>query len=246
MTSKTVHTTATIIPYQTVLPEEYVCADPDGRPDSLLQSQSIAECDHLLRYHYSGRSDVLVDSGGFVFYNPADLHNMVRPDLYIAFSVDVEAIRRRRGYVVWEVGKPPDFALEVASESTHHEDTDIKPSLYSRIGISEYWRFDPMGGEWYGYPLAGDILVDGVYQPIPINTDADGISWGYSPALDLSLCAFFPLWGDRLRFYDSKIVRYLRNIGEVSAAEEQERADHRATQAELERLRAEIRRLQGR
>ncbi len=245
MTSKTIHPATTFIPYRAVLPEGFVCPDPEFRPDGMQQAPIIDECGHLIRDHFADRPDVVVDTGGFVFYKPGDLNVRVRPDLYVAVGVDAAAIRRRNGYVIWEAGKPPDFALEVASESTHGLDTGTKPLVYSRIGIGEYWRFDPTGGELYGYALAGDILVNGVYQPIAVTTGPDGIAWGYSPALDLSLCASFSHWGQRLRFYDAGAGRYLRSIGEERAAHRDERAAHGETRAELERLRAEARRLQG-
>lgn len=239
MTSKIVRTRA-VIPYRAVLPEDFVCPEPKFRPDGMLQASPIEECGHLLRNYFADRDDVLIDTGGFVFYDPdeSNLNVRVRPDLYIAVGVDAPAVRTRNGYVIWEVGKPPDLALEVASESTHSLDTETKPELYSRIGIGEYWRFDPTGGELYGYALAGDILVNGVYQPIPVTIGPHGIAWGYSPTLDLSLCASFSHWGERLRFYNAKTEDYLRNIGEAEAALQE-------SETENERLRAEIRRLQG-
>ena len=40
-----------------------------------------------------------------------------------------------------EVGKVPDWALEVASESTRRVDVVRKPPIYERIGVPELWRF---------------------------------------------------------------------------------------------------------
>ena len=162
MTSETVHHAANIIPYRMVLPENFVCPDPESRADGMLQARPITESDYILSNHFSHRSDMIVDTGGFVFYQPDDFNVRVRPDVYVAFGVDEGAIRRRNGYVVWEAGKPPDLALEVASETTHAVDTRTKPLIYSSMGITEYWRFDPTGGEWYGYALAGDIGLRGL------------------------------------------------------------------------------------
>ena len=245
MTSEAVHHAANIIHYRMVLPETFVCPDPESRADGMLQARPITESDYILSNHFSHRGGVLVDTGGFVFYQPDDLNIRVRPDLYVAFGVDEAAIRRRNGYVVREAGKPPDFALEVASETTHGVDTGAKPLVYSSMGVTEYWRFDPTGGELYGYALAGDILVNGVYQTIPLTTEPDGMVWGYSPALDLSLCALSPEWRERLWFYDPKNGRYLRNFEEEQAAHRETQAALRESEAELERLRAENRRLQG-
>ena len=74
-------------------------------------------------------------------------------------------------YNIWD-DKPPDLALEVGSRHKDHfgidDDINFKPALYAQLGIGEYWRFDSTGGSYYGYALAGDILVNGAYQPIPL------------------------------------------------------------------------------
>ena len=211
-----------------VLPDDYVCPDPDPEKEGsdMLESATKDKSGYFVRRHFSSRPDVLVDSGGFVFYNQHSMNCRFRPDLYVAFGVDEAAIRRRNGYVIWEAGKPPDFALEVASETTHEWDTGGKPGLYASVGITEYWRVDPTGGELYGYALAGDVLVEGVYHPIDLHTEEDGTIWGYSGALDLCLC-WNPAWDwdvddeSHLRFYDRKTDRYLCDISLVAAEREQ-------------------------
>ncbi len=234
MTSKLTGVRTTVIPNKKVLPEGYLCPDPEHRVDSLYQNPAISESEVILRDHFSSRLDVFVDTGGFVFYDTSDLNRRVRPDLYIAFGVEPSAIYGRNGFVIEEVGKPPDFVLEVGSPSTHRGDTETKPLLYARIGVGEYWRFDPMGGEYCGYPLAGDILVEGEYRPVPITAEPDGMTWGYSLLLDLNLCA----QGGRVVFHDPKTGRYLLNLPEAKAALE-------AANAEAERLHEELRRLRG-
>ena len=57
------------------------------------------------------------------------------------------------------MGKPPDWVLEVASESTSRVDVNRKPGIYAQIGVPEYWRFDPTGGRYHGQPMAGERLV---------------------------------------------------------------------------------------
>ena len=66
--------------------------------------------------------NVFLDRETFICYNPSNLNVRVSPDVYVTFGVDAEAIRPRRIYLPWEVGKPPDWVLEVASESTSSED----------------------------------------------------------------------------------------------------------------------------
>ena len=220
-----------------VLPADYVCPDPEKRGD-MLQTPVIDKSGYFVARHFAGRPEVMVRTGGFVFYNEYSMNYRFRPDLYVAFGVDKDAIRRRNGYVVWEMGKPPDFVLEVASETTSEQDTGEKPGLYSGIGIPEYWRVDPTGGDFYGYPIAGDMLVNGIYHPIPLATEPDGTIWGYSPALDLCLC-WNSAWDwdvddeSGLRFYDRKTGRYLCDFTLVEAELAQAQERIRQLEAEL-------------
>ena len=225
-----------------VLNPNTCCPQPEYLREDMLQAEPNDESGHLLRDHYSGQPSTLVDTGGFVFYDPNDLNQgRVRPDVYVVFGVDTDAVLEREGYVIYEAGKPPDFALEIASRSTRRRDTGYKRALYAKIGFGECWRFDPTGGRQYGYPLAGDILTDGVYQPVGLTLEDGGMLWGYSPALDLCLCAR----GRRLIYYDRKTGSYLRTVGEERAAHRQTAAERDAAQAEVERLREELRRLHG-
>ena len=243
MTTRAAGPAVAFIPYQRDWADDFYYPDPDPkRPESMLQAPVIEECGHILRNHYSGLPYVHIDTGADVYYDRQDrIRGKIGPDLYIAFGVEADEVLRRRNYLVWEAGKPPDFALEVASDSTHQVDTDSKPTIYARIGVGEYWRFDTTGGEIYGYPLAGDILVNGVYQPIPLTTEPDGMVWGYSPALDLCLCA----QGRRLRFYDRKTGRYLNNLAEEQAAHAEAQAAHQRTRQELQAALSELERMRA-
>ena len=145
------------------------------------------------------------------------------PDLIVTYNCDVTLVDEQRGYAIDRQGKAPDFVLEVASRSTGRADYTDKRADYERYGISEYWRFDPSGGEYHDAALAGDRLVDGRYEPIAIETLQEGILRGYSDALGLYVC-----WEDgRLRFFDPGTESYLRSHDE-------ERAESMATQARAE------------
>ena len=54
-----------------------------------------------------------------------------------------KGLSRHRNYPVWEVGKAPDFVLEILSPSTRKKDVEDKPALYRRMGTREYFLFDP-------------------------------------------------------------------------------------------------------
>ena len=177
------------------------------------------------------------------------------PDLLIAFGVDRSRIITDRGYSIEHWGKPPDFVLEIASETTAENDVTGKRDDYAGLGVPEYWLFDPSGGEYYGTSIAGNRLVEGAYQSIDIVKVDDSHFRGHSEVLGLDLC-----WEDGwLRWFDPAARRYLRTLDEEAeeriTAEEERDAERRgrlmveeerdAAQERIRELEAEMRRLQG-
>ena len=125
--------------------------------------------------------------------------------------------------------------MEVASESTAQNDVRRKPDIYSRIGVPEYWGFDPTGGRYYDAPLTGLRLVNDVYQTIELTTEPDGILKGYSMVLELSLC-----WDQGWpRLYNPATGTYLENARQVWAAREAAEADNARLREQLRRLQSE-------
>ena len=122
----------------------------------------------------------------------------------------------------------------MASESTGNVDEDEKRQDYAWMGVPEYWRFDPSGGDWHSVPLAGDRLVGDEYRPIPIHRTEEGHYRGHSDALNLDLC-----WeGGELRLYDPLGQRYLPNFQEKDE-------QHRAAEARIRELEAQLRQQQS-
>ena len=139
------------------------------------------------------------------------------PDMSVMIGGDRALVEEQGGYAIDRQGKPPDFVLEVASPTTGVTDYTAKRLDYERLGVLEYWRFDPSGGRFHDAPLAGDALVDGEYSPIEIITGTDGRLRGYSEVLGLEL------WWDEstLRFRDTATGHFLRTPEETAAAYEE-------------------------
>ena len=162
------------------------------------------------------------------------------PDLTIAFDVDTAHIRAQMGYAINEIGKPPDWVLEVASNTTSRRDETIKRRDYAAFGIPEYWMFDPDWGRRYERGLLGWRLAGGGYEAIPIQQYAPEQHYGYSAVLGLYVC-----WEHRrLRWYDPA-VGYLRSHEEeqldrltAEYALEQERIAHLSAEHALDQSRA--------
>ena len=215
--------------------------DPPRKLDGMQQFQHIAYINMTLNAYFRrlGRNDVLVNGEGYLCTSPGTRRNLVVPDCVIAFGVDAGAITERNGYVIEEVGRPPDLVLEAGSASTGRRDYTVKREIYAGFGVTEYWRFDHTGGKHHGVALAGDRLVEGEYLPVPLSTTEDGIIWGHSQVLGLDVC-----WDNgRPRFYDPVTGEYLLDYIEVLAqrdasisalADSESRAEAQAARAAAE------------
>ena len=160
--------------------------EPERVEDGMLQYFLIARIGQLLREMYEDSPDVFIHGDIFISYDRTDGNRRIKPDLFIAFDVPADEIREKLpNFWLWEIGKVPEFALEVASPSTAANDMGDKRSRYESLGITEYWRLDPTGGELYELPLIGERLVDGVYQAYELRIGADGSVTAYSELLNV-------------------------------------------------------------
>ena len=162
------------------------------------------------------------------------------PDLFVAFDADPTGYLARNGYVISEQGKPPDFVLEIASRSTGRRDTVDKRISYAALGIQEYWRFDETG-QFHGTRLAGDSLVNGQYEPLPIEAITDGSLQGYSTILSLNL-----RWTEgQLGWYDPNTGQHIATLESERQALADERQARIQAEAKLQELQNQLRQLRG-
>ena len=260
MTTAAAESIPRIIPYRKGGEIDYESLDfnpdePHLPEDAMLQDDQVGEIRslfHALFTDFYARKDTLVKSGAIICYDPNNLNVHISPDICLAFGVDADAIANRRIYLPWEAGKPPDWVLEVASPSTARADIGRKVSTYERIGVPEYWLLDPSGGKLYGFPLAGFRMESGLYRPVALTDEPDGILKGYSEILGLSLC-----WDAGMpRLYSPTLGKYVQNWKEERDSWELERdfwevereswqAERTALETENARLRETLRRLRA-
>ena len=207
---------------------------------------------HYLIRHFGNPETTIIKSDRYLMAAPRVPYSERRiPDLLVAFNVDQERYRANNAYIISEQGKPPDFVLEVASRGTWRKDRWAKREDYLAMGIPEYWRFDETG-RYYGERLAGDRLVDGEYQPFPIEALEEGGLQGYSPALNLylrweheELVLYDPTTGQPIETFESERQARLRERETLEAQVEQERRarleERRAAQARIRELEAQLR-----
>ena len=236
-------------PTTTTAPGRFRLPDPPERQDD----EKMSTVDHLhqpgnthhLLQHLGNPNTTLVTAERYITMMPERRLPSGRtrrvPDLMVAFDVDPELYQDNNGYIVQAQGKAPDFVLEVASRSTGSEDTGPKRDDYSALGILEYWRFDKTG-EFHGARLAGDRLVDGAYQPIPIDALDDDVLQGYSAALNLIL-----RWErGQLGWYDPRTEQHIATFESERARADTERAARVTAEARAAAAEARIRELEAR
>ena len=118
------------------------------------------------------------------------------------------------------------------SRGTRGEDQGPKRELYRRLGVTEYWQYDPTG-DYLKPALQGLELVAGEYVRLGQRALADGTLVLTSAVLELEL----RLTERGLRLHDPAIGRDLPDLAETDAAWQRER--HAREQAEQRWHRAE-------
>ena len=239
-----------------VYPETDGMPLPDGEYQAPLYVRTVG----TLRTHFRDVQGARVNGDTFIYYAEGDPRRSFSPDCYVVFGLTDAALHSlslegNNTYLLWEVGKAPDFILEIGSQSTAGADLGSKRVLYADLGVREYWRFDATGGEFYGEALVGERLVDGKYVRLVMREEEDGRVGGHSDVLNLELW-----WEDgELRFLDPATGERLLSQEEeqdgrlaAEARAEEERTGRLAAQARAEtaearltELEEELRRLRG-
>ena len=202
--------------------------DPEPVEDAMQQLPTINRIYPMIEGHFSDRPDVLVTGEAYLCWDRSNRNAKLSPDCMVAFGVNVEDVELRNGYLIWEMGKPPDVVIEVASETTARADLTRKRERYASLGIPEYWRLDPSGGDRYGDPLVGEYLSGGEYQRIELHEDDDGLVWAHSEIMGINL-----RWDGRHFATQDPVTGYTM-LGLVEANETalQERAAREAAEAQ--------------
>ena len=146
-----------------------------------------------------------------VYYSQPRPDLKVAPDVLVAHGVPAGD---RESYQVWVEGKVPDFVLEVASPSTAAKDRKEKKALYRRLGVGEYWLYDPTGGLHKPRLRGFRLTAAGRYAEL-VGRRGPGKALAFaSPCLGLEL----RFDGERLRMWDPAEGAYILSILELDAA----------------------------
>ena len=210
--------------------------ESDGKPmgeTDQHRKEMIREMELLERF-FQGQQ-VYVSGDLLVYYERGNPKKFVVPDVFVVLGLEPGD---RRIYKLWVERKAPNVVIEVTSRKTKKKDTVAKPALYAKLGIGEYFLFDPTE-DYLHPPLQGSRLAGDGYEPLA--PDAQGAL--ISRELGLRLQPH----GGQLMFYRLDTGERLLTAEEAWRAEEEARRAEaealRAAEAEVARLREELRRL---
>ena len=215
-------------------PQEYPYSDGKILMETDPHANSIVDMRYQLATHFEARQDVYVAGSMAVYYRRGDPSAVLAPDVFVVLGVEK---KERRSYMIWEEGGVvPAFVVEVASDSTSRLDATSKRAAYERMGVREYWRFDPLG-VLIREGLVGWRLASGRYEQVRPGRAG---SWHRSEELGLELRAE----GRLLRFWDPLqgrvLATYSESLRALQAAEREKQAlQQRVSAAEREKQAAE-------
>lgn len=202
-------------------------------PDSGLHALARFAAYGALRNHFAGRDGCFVGQDRNIYYRFGDPRVVVAPDVFVCFGVDPEPLETVASYRVWEAGAPPSFVLEIASKKTFPADLEVKPAKYLDMGVEEYWRFDPTGGEFLNPVLQAECRKGDSWTPIAVELDDAGRLSGHSVILGLSL----HVEANLIRFCDRGTGEWLMDPDDTRNALDAAEGRARAAEAELAALR---------
>ena len=220
-------------------PSLYDYPESDGKPmaETPWHMDAMVDAIRALKEHFRDlpRRDVYVAGNMMMYYVEDDTRTSVSPDVFVTFGVP--SLPERRVWRTWtEGGRFADFVLEVTSKSTRREDERTKKALYAKLGVREYWQFDPEGD--YLDPMLKGHRLDPERKYLPLVLDERDGALGHASLLGLEL----RLDGDRLRFFDPAGRAYLPTQAEIVRA----RAEAEAAREKAEAARdQEARRRRG-
>lgn len=210
-------------------PENERILYPEQREDDMGETSIYAKLINkllaMLLNFFAGREDMFISSNMNLYYEEGNPNKWFAPDLLIAFGVPN---RERASYRVWKENVFPQVIVEVSSETTWKTDVSEKLEVYSDVGAEEYYILDPEF-KYLPAPMLAFHRQNGRLLSVPVD---DGRI--HSPLLGLEIVRR----ENTFRLFDP-------NAGEFLLTLQESEQIRREKEAEIEKLKAEIKRLKS-
>jgi Uma2 family endonuclease len=195
--------------------------EEESMPESIVHAELVWYLMAVLRWLF--RDSLCAICENFAFFPPLeDPGPAVAPDIAVIKGV---ALRPLTSWRVQTTGPAPHVVFEILSAETWKKDLEEKPAMYARLGVQEYFAYDPTPSPlasattqrlfgWRLDPLSGCMA--------PLVPNADGSLWSEE------LASFLVPDEQQQRLTDRN--RQLR-LTEAEAQAEARRAEAAARQA---------------
>ena len=230
--------------------------ESDGEPmgETGYHVKAILLLYQVLQNYFQNQPDVYVAADMFLYYKRGKPSACKAPDVMVAKGL--VGNHERLSFRTWEEGTVPRVIFEITSAKTKENDQKVKPAVYAKIGVAEYFLFDPLW-DYLDPPLQGFQLRDGKYRKIIPASDGSLLSreLGLRLSIDGSMIRLtVERTGERLLNFEEKAAlaweqaEKARRIAKQRSkrAEQESRRAQDATkraaalEAEVKRLRAEL------
>ena len=222
-----------------------VYPESDGEPmaETPKHQQVMIDCMDIMRSHFRGIPDVYIAGNMLLYYEEGNPRKSVSPDVFMVRGLSKKELRT---YKTWEQPPTLDFVLEVASPSTYTRDFNEKMEIYAKIlKVKAYCIYDPYH-EIEPY-FVGFRLVGEAYEEIPfvngrIPFEVLGLELGEHEGV---LRLYDPVKSAWLYPSGERLDKVVSRLEEESLARQEAESRAQHAEAELEKLRAALQRLEA-
>jgi len=137
--------------------------ESDGKPmgETDLHRDWMFRLLEIFRQRYRDQR-VYIASDLLVYYEEGSPSRFVVPDCFVVLDCEPG---RRRTFQTWKENRVPEVVFEVTSRGTSSTDIVDKPVIYERMGVQEYFLYDPTAS-YLEPPLQGYRMTGGTLHRI--------------------------------------------------------------------------------
>ncbi len=204
--------------------EEVEYPDSDGSflLQNLKHSAQLLYASQAIEQHFrDARAAVAVDAP--LYWEQGNNRAVLAPDLMVTLDHELQG---ETTYQTWIEGRLPDFVLEVVSPSSADNDKKLKKEVYERLGIPEYFLYDPDASQPAQRLLGYRLDERSGQYGAPLRPGRDGAL--QTPALGVSLRA----QGSRLIISNTATGEDYQPSPEVRRRLDEERLQRKEAQTE--------------
>lgn len=144
----------------------YPSSDGEPMAETPIHVEAIMLLHQALEDFFRDRPDVFVASDIFWYWKKGSKTARISPDVMVVPGVERREVYERRSFFSWVEGAKPAVVFEMASRRTWKADLGKKFKTYEKLGVPEYFIFDPEF-RYLEAPLLGFRLRGKSYRPVP-------------------------------------------------------------------------------